>query len=142
VREDRIVQVDRKAKKIRDAAGVKEKFGVSPELIPDYLALVGDTADGYPGLDGIGAKTAASLVTRYGPLEKFPPDSLGARRDAALLFKTLATLRTDARLFENVDALHWRGPTPAFSAWAAKIGDQKLLPRATKAFEKVAARAA
>jgi 5'-3' exonuclease len=142
VRGDRIVQVDRKAKKIRDAAGVKEKFGVTPELIPDYLALVGDTADGYPGLDGIGAKTAASLVTRYGPLENFPPDSLGARRDAALLFKKLATLRTDARLFENVDALRWRGLTPAFATWVAKVGDQKLLPRAAKAFDKVRARAA
>jgi len=142
VREERVVQVDRKAKKIRDAAGVKEKFGVTPELIPDYLALVGDTADGYPGLDGIGAKTAASLVTRYGPLENFPPDSLGERRDAALLFKKLATLRTDARLFENVDALQWRGPTPAFATWVAKVGDQKLLPRAMKAFDKVQARAA
>lgn len=142
VRDDRVVQVDRKAKTIRDAAGVKEKFGVTPELIPDYLALVGDTADGYPGLDGIGAKTAASLVSRYGPLESFPPESLGERRDAALLFKKLATLRTDAPLFDDVDALRWRGPTASFAAWVAKSGDQKLVARAAKAFEKVQARAA
>ena len=142
VREDRVVQVDHKATKIRDAAGVKEKFGVTPELIPDYLALVGDTADGYPGLDGIGAKTAASLVTRYGPLERFPPESLGERRETALLFKQLATLKTDARLFDDVEALRWRGPTAAFAAWVAQSGDQKLMARAAKVFEKVQARTA
>jgi 5'-3' exonuclease len=136
VRGDRVVQVDRKAKKIRDDAGVREKYGVTPELIPDFLALVGDTADGYPGLDGIGLKTAASLVMRYGPLESFPPDVLGERLTQALLFKNLATLREDAPLFEDVDSLRWHGPTPAFAEWVAKTGDQRLLARAAKAYEK------
>ncbi len=136
VRGDRVVQVDRKAKKIRDDAGVREKYGVTPELIPDFLALVGDTADGYPGLDGIGLKTAASLVMRYGPLESFPPDVLGERLTQALLFKNLATLREDAPLFEDVDSLRWHGPTPAFAEWVAKTEDQRLLARAAKAYEK------
>jgi 5'-3' exonuclease len=136
VRGEHVVQVDRKAKKIRDADGVREKYGVTPELIPDFLALVGDTADGYPGLDGIGLKTAASLVVRYGPLESFPPDVLGERITQALLFKNLATLREDAPLFEDVDSLRWRGPTPAFAEWVAKTGDQRLLARAAKAYEK------
>ena len=99
VRDDRVVQVDRKSKTIRDAAGVKAKFGVAPALIPDYLALVGDSADGYPGLTGIGPKGAASLIARYGKIEDFPPHVLGERRDLALLFKTLATLRTDVPVF-------------------------------------------
>jgi 5'-3' exonuclease len=97
---------------------------------------VGDTADGYPGLDGIGLKTAASLVMRYGPLESFPPDVLGERLTQALLFKNLATLREDAPLFEDVDSLRWHGPTPAFAEWVAKTGDQRLLARAAKAYEK------
>ena len=132
VSEDRVVQIDRRTKTIRDAAGVLAKFGVEPALIPDYLALVGDTADGYPGLEGIGPKTAAQLVTRYGALEDWPADVLGDRRDAALLFKRLATLRTDAPLFKKVDALRWRGPTPGFDAFAARIGDDRLLERAHK----------
>jgi len=125
---DRIVQMDRRSGQIRDAAAVHAKFGVPPERIPDYLALVGDAADGYPGMPGIGAKTAARLIERYGPLEDFPVDG-SLDRDRALLFKRLATLRSDAPLFESVDALLWRGPTPAFPVVAEKIGDPKLLPR-------------
>jgi len=125
---DRVVQMDRRSGQIRDAAAVHAKFGVPPERIPDYLALVGDAADGYPGMPGIGAKTAARLIERYGPLEDFPVDG-SLDRDRALLFKRLATLRSDAPLFESVDALLWRGPTPAFPVVAEKIGDPKLLPR-------------
>jgi 5'-3' exonuclease len=124
----RVVQVDRRSGKIRDADGVRQKFGVPPERIPDYLALVGDAADGYPGLPGIGPKTAARLIERHGRLEDFPPEAL-ADRERALLFKTLATLRTDAALFSDVESLRWREPTPAFEAVAGKIGDAKLLPR-------------
>jgi 5'-3' exonuclease len=125
---DRVVQIDRRSGQIRDAAAVHAKFGVPPERIPDYLALVGDAADGYPGMPGIGAKTAARLIERYGPLEDFPVDG-SLDRDRALLFKRLATLRSDAPLFSDVDQLCWRGPTPAFPAVAEKIGDPKLLPR-------------
>ena len=133
VRGDRVVQVDRKAKKIRDAAGVREKFGVEPLLIPDFLALVGDTADGYPGLSGIGRTTAARLIGRYGALEDFPLDVLGAQRELALLFKKLATLRSDAQLFGAVDELRWQGPTDKFAACATDLGDARLLPRSLKA---------
>lgn len=139
VRDDRIVQVDRKSGKVRDAAGVLEKFGVPPERIPDYLALVGDTADGYPGLAGIGAIGAARLVTRYGRLEDFPDDVLsGERREQALLFKTLATLKRDAPLFESTDALRWRGPLPDFAHRIAAVGDARLHDRALKAAALVA----
>jgi 5'-3' exonuclease len=131
---DFIVQVDRKSKAIRNADGVHAKFGVAPALIPDYLALVGDSADGYPGIAGIGPKGAASLISRYGRIEDFPAEALGERRDLALLFKRLATLRTDAPLFANVDELEWRGPTEKFSACSARIGDPRLLARADKAF--------
>lgn len=110
VRGDRIVQVDRRSGTIRNAGGVRAKFGVDPELIPDYLALVGDAADGFPGIKGIGAKGAASLIARYGEIERFPPEVLGEKRALALLFKNLATLRTDANLFTDVDELEWRGP--------------------------------
>ncbi|MGC2033214.1 MAG: 5'-3' exonuclease H3TH domain-containing protein [Steroidobacteraceae bacterium] len=137
---DRIVQVDRKSKAIRNAEGVRAKFGVTPVLIPDYLALVGDAADGYPGIPGIGAKTAASLLMRHGPIEDFPPQLLGERRDLALLFKRLATLRTDAPLFTNVDEIRWRGPTRTFAGCTAKLGDARLLARAEKAFAQPAAR--
>lgn len=134
VRGDRVVQVDRKSKKIRDGAGVREKFGVEPERIPDFLALVGDTADGYPGIDGIGANGAARLVTRYGQLEDFPEDVLGGeRRQQALLFKTLATLKTDAPLFATVDEIRWQGPLADFVQRTAEIGDARLLDRARKA---------
>jgi 5'-3' exonuclease len=129
---DRVVQVDRRSGAIRDAAGVKAKFGVTPERIPDYLALVGDSSDGYPGLPGIGAKTAALLVNRYGPLEDFPDEVLKGQREHALLFKRLATLRTDASLFDDVEALRWQGPKPAFAAIAERIGDARLLPRVEK----------
>src|SRR3989440_2261545 len=114
VRGDRVVQVDRKGKTIRNAAGVREKFGVEPKLIPDFLALVGDTADGYPGIPGIGAVTAARLLSRHGVIEDFPPAVLGKSRDLALLFKNLATLRTDAPLFRDVAALRRRRPTDEF----------------------------
>src|SRR6267378_4484611 len=133
VRGDRVVQVDRKTQKIRNAAGVREKFGVEPALIPDFLALVGDAADGYPGIPGIGAVTAARLLNQYGGIEEFPPAVLGDSRDLALLFKNLATLRTDAALFRNVDELEWRGPRLAFAAYVDRLGDARLLERGLKA---------
>ena len=133
VREDRVVQVDRKSSAIRDAQAVRKKFGVSPPRIPDYLALVGDNADGYPGVAGIGAKGAASLIERYGRIEDFPLHILGERRELALLFKTLATLREDAPLFTAVEELRWRGPTERFMQVAETIGDARLFARAEKA---------
>jgi 5'-3' exonuclease len=133
VRGERVVQIDGRRKTIRDAAGVREKFGVEPSLIPDYLALVGDAADGYPGIPGIGAVGAARLLNRHGAIETFPPAILGENRDLALLFKNLATLRTDAPLFADVDALRWRGPTSAFAEWAERIEAPRLLERCTKA---------
>ncbi len=133
VRADRIVQMDRRSNAMRDATAVRAKFGVDPQLIPDYLALVGDSADGYPGIAGIGAKGAARLIARYGHLEAFPPEVLGAQRELALLFKKLATLRTDAPLFTDVDALAWRGPTETFAACAERLGDLRILGRAQKA---------
>jgi 5'-3' exonuclease len=129
---DRIVQVDRKSKTIRDEAGVRARFGVSPELIPDYLALVGDSADGYPGIPGIGPKGAASLLNRHGRIEDFPPEVLGERRELALLFKRLATLRTDAPLFTDVDELRWRGPTPGFASFGERLGDPRVVARAAR----------
>jgi 5'-3' exonuclease len=129
VREDRVVQVDRRSNKIRNADGVREKFGVEPALIPDYLALVGDSADGYPGIPGIGAVSAARLINRFGPIESFPPDVLGDRLEHALLFKRLATLRTDAPLFYDVDELRWRGPTDRFTACVERLGDARLIAR-------------
>ena len=130
VRGVRVVQVDRRSKKILDAAGVRTKFGVDPPLIPDFLALVGDSADGYPGIDGIGPVTAARLLNRHGIIENFPPAVLGDdRRRLALLFKDLATLRIDARLFDDVDELRWRGHTRAFAAYAERLGDARLLTR-------------
>ena len=129
VRGDRIVQIDRRSQKIRDAAGVREKFGVEPALIPDFLALVGDAADGYPGIPGIGSVSAARLLNKHGIIEDFPPAVLGEKRELALLFKLLATLRTDARLFQNIDELRWRGPTEEFPARVEKLGDARLLQR-------------
>jgi 5'-3' exonuclease len=137
VRADRVVQVDRKSKAIRDATAVHAKFGVLPELIPDYLALVGDSADGYPGIAGIGPKGAASLLSRYGPIEAFPPEALGERRDLALLFKKLATLRTDAALFADVEELRWRGPAEGFTPFQERLGDPRLLARVTRAAQKL-----
>jgi 5'-3' exonuclease len=136
VRDTRVVQIDGRRKIIRDAVGVREKFGVDPLLIPDLLALIGDAADGYPGIASIGAKTAAALLNLYGPIEKFPPNILGKQRKLALLFKKLATLRTDAPLFKNVETLRWRGPTPAFAGWAKKMDAPRLLERAEKAAER------
>jgi 5'-3' exonuclease len=133
VRDARVVQIDGRRKTIRDAAGIREKFGVDPPLIPDLLALVGDAADGYPGIPGIGAKTAAQLLNRHGPIESFPPDVLGKQLDLALLFKNLATLRTDAPLFKKVETLRWRGATPAFAAWAERMETPRLLERCEKA---------
>jgi 5'-3' exonuclease len=132
VRGERVVQVDRKSKAIRNEAAVEKKFGVPPKLIPDYLALVGDAADGYPGIPGIGAKGAASLLSRYGKIEKFPADVLGERRAQALLFKKLATLRTDGRLFSRINELQWRGPNLKFASWTDKLGE-RLIERANKA---------
>jgi 5'-3' exonuclease len=128
---DRVVQVDRRNKEIRDAEGVRRKFGVPPALIPDLLALVGDPQDGYPGIPGIGKSTAARLLVQYGPIEGFPASVLGERREQALLFKDLATLRADAPLFRDVEEVRWRGPTDAFAAWAERIGDPRLLKRVT-----------
>jgi 5'-3' exonuclease len=136
VRGDRVVQVNRRGMEIREAEGVRQKFGVEPALIPDYLALVGDAQDGYPGIRGIGRATAARLLHRYGPIETFPPDVLGNERERARLFKNLATLRTDAPLFRDVDELEWRGPTGGFATWAERMGDARLLERCRRAQEK------
>jgi 5'-3' exonuclease len=136
VRGDRVVQVDRRSKAIRDADGVRTKFGVDPELIPDYLALVGDAADGYPGIKGIGAKGAASLLTRYGKIECFAPEVLGEHYAIALLFKKLATLRTDAKLFVDVDELEWRGPTADFPSVCNRLDASDPLARATRTASK------
>ena len=133
VRGDRVVQVDRRGKAIRDEAAIVEKFGVRPEQIPDYLALVGDAADGYPGLPGIGPTTAARLVNRFGSIEAFTPEVLGDKLEVALLFKRLATLRTDADLFDSVDELRWKGPMPAFAGVMARMGGEKVLLRCSKA---------
>ncbi|PYR57295.1 MAG: flap endonuclease, partial [Acidobacteria bacterium] len=134
VRGARIVQMDRRTRTIRDEAGIVAKFGVPPASIPDYLALVGDAADGYPGLPGWGAKSTAAVLARYGHLESIPADwrvwgvnaanagalahTLARERDRAFLFRDLATLRTDIPLFEAVDDLRWTGPTPAFAPLA------------------------
>ena len=128
--EDRVVQVDRRSNVIRDAAGVRAKFGVDPKFIPDYLALVGDAADGYPGISGCGPKTAAQLINRYGPLENFGPEVLNEEnRGLALLFKDLATLRTDAPLFEDVEELRWRGALSGSAQILEKMGSARLLTK-------------
>ncbi len=126
VRDERVVQIDPRAGKIRDANAIIEKFGVPPVLIPDFLALVGDTADGYPGIEGIGKIGAARLLNLYGSIEDFPARILGHQRNRALLFKRLATLRTDAALFRDVDELRWRGPAPGFAALALELGEARL----------------
>ncbi|HEY0159908.1 MAG TPA: 5'-3' exonuclease H3TH domain-containing protein [Thermoanaerobaculia bacterium] len=126
---ERVVQVDRKSGQIRGADGVREKFGVMPEHIPDFLALVGDAADGYPGIPKFGKKTAAKVIERYGAIEQFPATVLGDYRDDALLFKRLATLRSDVPLFDDVEALRWNGASPEFEAAAERIGDPKLVKR-------------
>lgn len=135
--DDRVVQIDRRAKAIRDANAIYNKFGVIPALIPDFLALVGDTADGYPGISGIGKTGAARLLNEYGPIENFPKTLLVGKRAQALLFKRLATLRTDAPLFSDVTELNWRGPTPAFADFTAKMNEPRLLERANATAAKV-----
>jgi len=137
---DRVVQADRRKNEIRNEAGVRAKFGVAPEFIPDYLALVGDAADGYPGIKGLGAKTAASLINRFGPIEEFPAEVLNeGNRELALLFKTLATLRTDATLVSpsvgretRISDLEWKGPTSLFEELTKKFGEQRLAARVGK----------
>jgi 5'-3' exonuclease len=133
VRGTRVVQVDRRGSSIRDEDGVRAKFGVPPALIPDYLALVGDAADGYPGIPGIGPATAARLLNRHGAIEQLPDGAIGAARELALRFKQLATLRTDAPLFADVDELRWRGPRATFAAIAERFGDDRLAERAQRA---------
>ena len=138
VRGTRVVQFDRRNRTMRDEAGVVAKFGVRPESIPDYLALVGDAADGFPGLPGWGARSAAAVLARFVHFEAIPADwrdwhvnvasparlamTFERERDRAFLFRDLATLRTDINLFQSVDELKWNGPTPAFKAMAARVG--------------------
>jgi 5'-3' exonuclease len=129
---NRVVQVDRRSGEIRDEARVQAKFGVGPRFIPDYLALVGDSSDGYPGLPGIGPKTAARLIQQHGHLEQFPDSVLGENRERAMLFKNLATLRTDAPLIDDVDRLRWVGPSDGFTSIAEKIGNPRLAERALR----------
>jgi len=129
---DRVVQIDRRKNEIRDAEGVRAKFRVAPEFIPDYLALVGDSADGYPGIKGLGPRTAASLIGRFGRIEDFPSEILDSQRELALLFKDLATLRTDLPLFKVIDELRWTGPASSFAAVTEKIGDVRLATRIKK----------
>jgi 5'-3' exonuclease len=130
---ERVVQVDRRSGDIRDEQAIRARFGVMPAFIADYLALVGDAADGYPGITGLGAKTAATLINRHGHIEDFPVGILkGDNLERALLFKQLAILRTDAPLFKNVDELRWNGPTPSFASVAEKIGDARLGTRVGK----------
>jgi 5'-3' exonuclease len=136
VRDDRVVQIIRKGMQIRNAEGVRAKFGVEPALIPDLLALVGDAQDGYPGIRGIGSVTAASLLNRHGPIESFTEGVLGANRELAMLFKTLATLRTDAPLFADVNELEWRGPTAAFGEWPERMADARIQARSANAKSK------
>jgi 5'-3' exonuclease len=133
VRGDRVVQVVRRGQQIRNAEAVRQKYGVEPVLIPDLLALIGDAADGYPGIRGIGAVGAARLLNQYGIIEEFPGSVLGENRELALLFKLLATLRTDAPLFSDVDELRWRGPTTEFTPYAEHIGANRVLERCLKA---------
>jgi 5'-3' exonuclease len=131
------VQLNRRTRELRDEAGVVARFGVPPASIPDYLALVGDSSDGYPGLRGWGPKSAAGVLARFGRLEAIPPDwhdwhanvaspaalarVLAEERKLALLFRTLATLRVDFTLFDDVDQLKWNGPTPGFPALAKEL---------------------
>ncbi len=149
---DRVVQFDRRKGEVRDEEGVVAKFGVGPRSIPDYLALVGDSADGFPGVPGWGAKSTAAVLARYGHLENIPghvmrwdvkvrgamrlAESLRVNRAAAFLFRDLATLRDSAVLFEDVDELEWRGPEPAFEALAERLGAPGLWRRASRILER------
>ena len=148
VRGARVVQLDRRAKDVRDEAGVVKKFGVPPASIPDWLALVGDSADGYPGLPGWGAVSAATVLARYGRLEDIPKlalewdvsvrgavrlaTTLAGQRERAFLFRELARLRTDAPIGVDVDGLRWRGPRADFAAWAERLGTPALYERAAR----------
>jgi 5'-3' exonuclease len=143
----RVVQLDRRRNILRDEAGVVAKFGVKPESIPDYLAVVGDSADGYPGLSGWGAKAAALTLTQYAHLESIPKDwrkwhpsirkarllseSLFNAWSDALLFRTLATLRRDVPVFDTVEDLRWKGPRPNFEEYCRRIKARDLLSRAS-----------
>jgi len=145
---DRIVQFDRRARVVRNDQGVRDKFGVSPASIPDWLALVGDAADGFPGLRGWGAKSSATVLARYEHIEAIPADAaawdievrgakklaatLAAQMDLALLFRDLATLRTDIPLFGSVDELAWRGPRADFQATCEQLGAGGLYQRVTE----------
>jgi 5'-3' exonuclease len=141
VRGDRVVQLNRRTNTVFDEDGVVKKFGVRPASIPDYLALVGDASDGYPGLRGWGAKSTAAVLARFGHLENIPADwhdwhvnatspaalsqTLAQEREQAFLFRTLATLRTDAAVVEDVEELRWKGPTERFAALAAQFDAAK-----------------
>jgi len=130
---DRVVQVDRRSGQVRDADAIRAKFGVAPAFIADYLALVGDAADGYPGIAGLGPKTAATLINKHGHIEQFPAGVLKKDNlEHALLFKDLATLRIDAPLFDDVEQLRWGGATASFVSVAEKIGDARLAARVGK----------
>jgi 5'-3' exonuclease len=144
VRGDRVVQLNRRTSVISNEAAIVAKFGVLPASIPDYLALVGDSADGYPGLPGWGAKSTAAVLARFGHLEAIPDDwrtwsvnaanpaalarTLAREREHAFLFRDLATLRTDIPVFDNVDRLRWTGPTAAFAAFAERLETAVTLP--------------
>jgi 5'-3' exonuclease len=149
VRGDRVVQFDRRKRLVLDEAAVIEKYGVAPASIPDYLALVGDSADGFPGLPGWGARTAAAVLARWHHIDAIPPDpiswgvplrgadrlsaALEEQRDLAYLFRDLATLRTNEPLFESVEALRWPGPTPAFEEMSRGLESRELWERARRA---------
>lgn len=148
----RVVQLDRRRNLVRDEAGVVEKFGVKPESIPDYLAVVGDSADGFPGVAGWGEKAAAQVLSQYTHLESIPKDweqwhasikrakglstSLGASWEDALLFRKLATLRLDAPVFDSVDELRWNGPRADFRALCHRLKSPELLARASAAMSR------
>ncbi len=148
VRGDRVVQFDRRKREQRDERGVVARFGVGPASIPDYLALVGDSADGFPGIPGWGEKASGAVLGRYTHLERIPVKStewsvpvrgaarlaatLEEHRTLALLFRKLATLRTDVPVFDDVEELHWRGPLPDFQGVAQRLGMQGLWDRARR----------
>ena len=128
VRGTRVVQMDRRKRETRDESGVIAKFGVPPAVIPDYLALVGDASDGYPGVRGWGPKTAVAVLTAYGSIDHIPPDRLGDQRELALLFRELARLKTEIPLFDSVDALEWSGVRPEFAALASRFDKARSEP--------------
>ena len=147
VRDTRVVQLDRRTRVVRDESGVIAKFGVPPQAIADYLALVGDSADGFPGIQGWGAKSAAAVLSRYPRLEDIPKDwhhwnvpvrnpqrlaeALYNSWSDALLFRTLATLRLDVPVFDTVDELHWQGPRSTFKQTVERLNAPELFALAT-----------